>query len=359
MHQAFGQNLAKELIKTYDGSNLISDSQQDLIGERYLAEQIRLIQEQQRTTSILDKWSHLLYEGENEYKIPHENQKTLHEIRTVSKGGSSSHFSTSLQNNKTLLENVSNSFQSRLLEGETISSLNSDQRFLTHILDATKSGIVLYSNGQSQSGIISDFNNQFSTEIQSMTLSEEKLQEPQYEYEKQLREITQLRAIEEARQLVNAMSSTNSHLKKSIDQNDHLTEYDQHSIYQPSADQQSIYEQAVGQRVQYQAIKNYDESNHPANTTENNLQEESVKEDIVNPKTSTQSFKYSTNKFNLAEHNLSQTASSKINKLSIEDYNTPQFKSMLDQILKPIFLPTEHLNFSTDWPSQDKIGNIN
>lgn len=356
MHQAFGQNLAKELIKTYDGSNLISDSQQDLIGERYLAEQIRLIQEQQRTTSILDKWSHLLYEGENEYKIPHENQKTLHEIRTVSKGGSSSHFSTSHQHNKSLLENVSNSFQSRLLEGETISSLNSNQRFLTQIIDATKSGIALYSNGQSQSGIISDFNNQFSTEIQSRTLSEEKQQEPQYEYEKQLREITQLRAIEEARQLVNAMSSKNSHLKNNIDQNNLLTEYDQHSIYQPSADQQSIYEQAVGQHAKYQPITNYDESNH---STENNLQEESVREDIVNPKTSTHSFKYSTNKFNLAGPNLSQITSSKINKLRIEDYNTPQFKSMLDQILKPIFLPPEHLNCSTDWPSQDKIGKIN
>jgi hypothetical protein len=356
VHQAFGQSLAKELIKTYDGSNLISDSQQDLIGERYLAEQIRLIQEQQRTTSILDKWSHLLYEGENEYKIPYENQKALHEIRTVSKGGSSSHFSTSHQNNKSLFENASNSFQSRLLEGETISSLNSNQRFLTQILDATKSGIALYANGQSQSGIISDFTNQFSTEIQPRTLSQEKQLEPQYEYEKQLREITQLRAIEEARQLVNAMSSTNSQLKKNIDQNNLLKEFDQHSIYQPSADQQSIYEQSVGQHAKYQAIANYDESNH---TTENILQEESMREDIAHPKTSTHSFKYSTNKFNLAGSNLSQITSSKINKLSIEDYNTPQFKSMLDQILKPIFLPPEHLNCPVDWPSQDKIGNIN
>lgn len=73
VQQAFGSNLAEELIKTYEGSNLVSDSQQDLVGEKYLAEQIRLIQEQQKTTSFLDKWSHLLYEGERDYKSPSRN----------------------------------------------------------------------------------------------------------------------------------------------------------------------------------------------------------------------------------------------------------------------------------------------
>jgi hypothetical protein len=66
VQQAFGSNLAQELIKTYDGSNLTADSQQDLVGDRYLAKQIEIIQHQQKTSSILDKWSHLLYEGEKE-----------------------------------------------------------------------------------------------------------------------------------------------------------------------------------------------------------------------------------------------------------------------------------------------------
>lgn len=64
MQQAFGSSLADELIKTYDGSHLVSDSQQDLIGERYLAEQIKLIEEQQKNSSVLNKWGHLLYEGD-------------------------------------------------------------------------------------------------------------------------------------------------------------------------------------------------------------------------------------------------------------------------------------------------------
>ena len=66
VQQAFGSNLAQELIKTYDGSNLTADSQQDLVGDRYLAKQIEIIQHQQKTSSILDKWSHLLYEGEKD-----------------------------------------------------------------------------------------------------------------------------------------------------------------------------------------------------------------------------------------------------------------------------------------------------
>lgn len=73
VQQAFGSNLANELIKTYEGSNLVSDSQQDLVGDKYLAEQIRMIQEQQKTTSILDKWGHLLYEGERDYKSSNAN----------------------------------------------------------------------------------------------------------------------------------------------------------------------------------------------------------------------------------------------------------------------------------------------
>jgi hypothetical protein len=64
VQQAFGSSLADELIKTYDGSHLVSDSQQDLIGERYLAEQIKLIEEQQKNSSVLNKWGHLLYEGD-------------------------------------------------------------------------------------------------------------------------------------------------------------------------------------------------------------------------------------------------------------------------------------------------------
>jgi hypothetical protein len=58
--------IAPALISSYDGSTIHSDNNQDLIGDRYLAEQIKRINEENKKKSILDKWSHLLYEGEDE-----------------------------------------------------------------------------------------------------------------------------------------------------------------------------------------------------------------------------------------------------------------------------------------------------
>jgi hypothetical protein len=58
--------VAGKILHSYDGSTLIADSQQDLIGDKYLAEQIKQINEDNRNKSILDKWSHLLYKGEDE-----------------------------------------------------------------------------------------------------------------------------------------------------------------------------------------------------------------------------------------------------------------------------------------------------
>ena len=311
-----------------------------------------MIQEQQKTTSILDKWSHLLYEGENEYKISSENQISPLEKRMVSKGGSDSHLSILHHQQHLQTGSCSNPINS--------SNLNSNHRFLTQILDATHSGLVSHSNGHLHSGLISESNGQFQPGIQSRTLSEVKLQDPQFEYETQLREFTQLRAIEEARQLAHAISSTTSHFQKKFEHHEHVIEPDQPSAFHPSVEQQSIYEQSVVQHDDYQTHKNYDELNYPANATENNLHEESLRQEIVlNPKISTQSFKNSKNKINLEQPNsyLPQISSSQINTISIEDYNTPQFKSMLDQLLKPIFLPPENVNYPIDWPSQDKIGN--
>lgn len=86
VEQAFGSSLARELIKTYDGSNLVSDSQQDLVGERYLAEQIKLIEQQQKNSSVLNKWSHLLYEGE---KYEKNNSNQIHVLSSVTEDPSS------------------------------------------------------------------------------------------------------------------------------------------------------------------------------------------------------------------------------------------------------------------------------
>lgn len=59
-------NVAGQILNSYEGAQLVTDSKQDLVGEKYLAEQIRMVNEENKKKSILDKWSHLLYEGEDE-----------------------------------------------------------------------------------------------------------------------------------------------------------------------------------------------------------------------------------------------------------------------------------------------------
>jgi hypothetical protein len=66
LEKAFGPSMKNELLTSYDGSSIVSDNQQDLIGERYISEQIKYIQ--QKKTSIVDKYAHLFYEGEKDYK---------------------------------------------------------------------------------------------------------------------------------------------------------------------------------------------------------------------------------------------------------------------------------------------------
>lgn len=66
IEQAFGPQLTTQLLNTYDGSAVQTDTQQDLIGEKYLAEQIKLVQQTKR--SVVDRYAHLFYEGDKDYK---------------------------------------------------------------------------------------------------------------------------------------------------------------------------------------------------------------------------------------------------------------------------------------------------
>lgn len=71
----------KKIIDNYDGSNIMSDNNQSLIGEEYYAKQIADIKEKNKT-SFLTKWDHLLYQGDETYipsiatPLPHINFTT-------------------------------------------------------------------------------------------------------------------------------------------------------------------------------------------------------------------------------------------------------------------------------------------
>lgn len=48
-------------------------------------------------------------------------------------------------------------------------------------------------------------------------------------------------------------------------------------------------------------------------------------------------------------------SSSNLNAIQLDAYESPQFKAMLEQLLKPLNFPPEQINYPADWPSQDKI----
>ena len=52
---------------------------------------------------------------------------------------------------------------------------------------------------------------------------------------------------------------------------------------------------------------------------------------------------------------LPQLSSNNLKSITLEAYNSPQFKAMLEQLSKPISVPPEQINYPPEWPSQDKI----
>lgn len=62
LNKAF-PGVANYLIDSYGGGIIESDNNQHLIGEQLLAEQIKRLEAENTSNSILNKWSHLLYEG--------------------------------------------------------------------------------------------------------------------------------------------------------------------------------------------------------------------------------------------------------------------------------------------------------
>lgn len=55
---------------------------------------------------------------------------------------------------------------------------------------------------------------------------------------------------------------------------------------------------------------------------------------------------------------LPQLSSNNLKSITLEAYNSPQFKAMLEQLSKPISVPPEQINYPPEWPSQDKISKL-
>jgi len=221
-----------------------------LIGERYLAEQIKLIEQQQKDSSVLKKWSHLLYEGE---KCNNDGKNGL----------------------TTVAESVKTSQVS--LTNPTTATSKTDDDILDSILNMVR---------------INEINQARLNDEDNKTKVEADLQ----------------RAVEAARIESDRLKEKSSkHVQETI---------------REVRDASSYRRSEVG-------------------FTGNYLRRSTSNQYAQQP----------------AEY-LPQLSSSNLNSVSLEAYNSPQFKLMLEQMMKPMEIPAEETILPGEWPSAEKIGNI-
>lgn len=76
--------VAEELLNpVYDGANLVTDTKQDLLGEKYLAEQIKKVNEENKKKSILDSYNYMLYEGDKSKVEPTPTPFSMDDLKYI------------------------------------------------------------------------------------------------------------------------------------------------------------------------------------------------------------------------------------------------------------------------------------
>ncbi len=364
--QAFGDNLADELIKTYDGSNLVSDSQQDLIGEKYLAEQIKLIQEQQRTSSILDKWSHLLYQGEQEDKQEEEvsrgeQEETEAEHDDINDQTQEQQDQNNEQENEEIVEQEqaeeveeeeeqdTNTYLDNIQPNETIDTqysylVKENQQQTTQLRLSHSGGNLVHSSNESQRDTEGEQNDEEDEE-------EEEREQDEQDHEQEEHE-TEAEEQEPEHDQVHPQGSA-------LNESNYVTEVINGN--------EKIHSQVNSQSQMGGGLEPRSLSDFKLKSKKNEFRgtESRIRTDARGGAGASQS-DYQNSRSNHQQHGWSgqqshtympQFSGSNLNSVTIDAYNSPQFKAMLEQLTKPLNVPPEHVNFPPEWPSQDKISN--
>ncbi len=374
------------MIKTYEGSNLVSDSQQDLVGERYLAEQIRLIQEQQRQHSFLDKWGHLLYEGEKEYKSPSSVAQTQvsAKLESALSNADLQSASSAVSHQERLLNLLSQQLESQQLQqSDSVARLRSTAS--KNSLSSRGTGVLLPGSAlsESQSRNLSELRLQQALLAQAQSEQAGLLQNSVSEVE--------LRASADA--LLNSPELSAAPSRQFSDlqqvqqtQQDEILAYAQAQAAALAASQAQYAPSSASTSRQNSQNSNVVASANSVNTSRSNSSARvSSSNNVVglglqtnqsvgslnsnnnnsngNPSSaslhqsvrSAQAGGQSESDFQQPQPFLPQLSNSNLNAVNLEAYNSPQFKALLEQLSKPINIPPQQINYPPDWPSQDKI----
>jgi hypothetical protein len=263
VQQAFGANLATELFETYNGSSIVTDNKQDLVGAQYLAKQIQNIEEDQRRSSVIERYSYLLYEGEK-CEAPAFSQSQL-----------------------------TSSFQPVRYDGDSFEQVN--RRSFEDRQELEK--------------------------LERERLEFQRLENERLALEQEQRRLDQLIKEQlEHEALVQKRLNAEAALEEQIKQEKHIMEQIRQEEQQnEQADFEQHYQEHFNKSMSAASIQS------------------KTYADIA-----------------LAEN--ADLLSSEFKQITLEAYNDPQFKAMLELLMKPFNVPVEKIEQDAEWPSQDKIG---
>jgi hypothetical protein len=349
--RAFGENLATELMETYEGSHLISDSQQDLIGETYLAEQIRLIEEEQKKTSILDRWGHLFYEGEGMYEDANGNTFTKGQ-RTLSQ--------RSLRS-----QNVSQAdLQAAVAESQRTQSRRS-QRSQPHSRPQSQQQQQQQQQDQVlQSDSQSSMNAQLIAQVQANMLA-------QLEERRRQEEAADDDGDGEGAYTTGAESHASEFEPQEYSDGESRNPNDEYSAQQSGPSYSQSQSQSGQSRLgidQSNSEGNFQSENvelphsrlsHVSKVSKKSTASKASKASKTSSKASKVSSKASggskSRNPQQPESYLPSLSESTLKQINLDAYNSPEFKAMLDLITKPLEIPPETINYPPEWPVDEKI----
>ena len=287
------------MLTTYDGSAIVTDTQQDLIGEKYLEEQIKRAHDYQKKNSVIDRYSHLLYEGDKNYK-----SNSRDDIKAYAQSTSFASLKPVQQQEFVLSQTKLQPSSSNLFSSSSklvpSSSRVAVQPQVAQTVYQPQVAQTVYQGSKPESSTnLSSLQDQISA-LQNEKIALERAQQERIAYEQALREMAIRQGQAEKDQLKRQIEALVAQQKAST------------SSFTPAA----------------------------GATTAANA---------------------SSSSFNNHRQSSKLNSSSSINaahlkSVTIDAYNDPNFKALLDQISKPLNVPAEKIELPAQWPSDGSLG---
>jgi len=287
IEQAFGKNLSSKLLTTYDGSAIRTDTQQDLIGEKYLEEQIKRAHDYQKKNSVVDRYSHLLYEGDKAYK-----SNSRDDIKAYAQSSSFANLKPIQQQEFVLQQSKLQPSSSNLFSSSSKLVPSSSRVGIQP--QASQTNVQAPISKHASNAHLTTLQDQINA-LQQEKLALEREQQERIAYEQALREMAIKQNQIEREQLKQQIQALEAQQKKAATA----------AAAAPNASSSSFHRHSQSSKL-----------------------------------------------------NSSSSIDAHLKSVTIDAYNDPNFKALLDQISKPLNVPAEKIELPAQWPSDGSLEHL-